>query len=390
MLAAEEWIDVVAQAAQIGGRGEHVLDRAVVEVEAEPHQTPLAARDERALALGAAVEQVGALEKGEREVAASARKAEAAARVSGTARTTRTPSARPQRKTGTARMSERRVEPSPGPEASATRAASRIRRFGSSSPTETMHSSRPRRVRPERRVARDPEAGAAVAARTRSRRAAAASRAAGSRRRGGRSPSSRRRGCRRRSRSASASAASTRVAPVDQPFDGQPRDGVAGEEGGGEPVGGLVGAGCAIRVERAAAGEIEDADRGGVGGVAGAEAGVEGGERLAARVIRPPPPRLRERAALLPGQRARNRRRHRAPTMTAMNDPLLSGPRPAFLPQYPSRPCRLYIVLASTVRGNSPFGLRRGSVRPTRSADATRPSADATCSTTPSIPSHLS
>ena len=143
-LGGEEGYDVVAQAPQIGGGRQDVLDRPVVEVEAEPHQPPLAAGDERALALGAAIEQVGALEQGG-EGARGLRQERAGrdAHLRGDL-STRTPSGLPQRGPVIERISERReASTDRGARASASFAARRIRREGSSSPSETMQSSWP-------------------------------------------------------------------------------------------------------------------------------------------------------------------------------------------------------------------------------------------------------
>ena len=63
----DERVDLVAQERDLGAERQDVLDRPVVEVEAEPHQPLLAGPDERLLTLGRALEQELALEdRGER------------------------------------------------------------------------------------------------------------------------------------------------------------------------------------------------------------------------------------------------------------------------------------------------------------------------------------
>ena len=58
----DERVDLPLEQLDVGGQREDVLDRPVVEIEAEPHQPPLGRRDERALAARRVLEQVLALD----------------------------------------------------------------------------------------------------------------------------------------------------------------------------------------------------------------------------------------------------------------------------------------------------------------------------------------
>ncbi len=64
VLLEHERIDLLLQEPNVRREREHVLDRAVVQVEPEPHEAPLGGADEHALAIGRVLEQLLALDDG--------------------------------------------------------------------------------------------------------------------------------------------------------------------------------------------------------------------------------------------------------------------------------------------------------------------------------------
>src|SRR5919201_725117 len=60
-MAAEGAAELLPEQTKLGAEREHLLDRPVVEVEAEPCEPALGGLDERALALGAALQEPGTL-----------------------------------------------------------------------------------------------------------------------------------------------------------------------------------------------------------------------------------------------------------------------------------------------------------------------------------------
>jgi hypothetical protein len=62
MILEHEGIDLLLQEPHVCGEGEHVLDRAVVEIEAEPHESPFRCRDERSLPRARVLEEVLSLD----------------------------------------------------------------------------------------------------------------------------------------------------------------------------------------------------------------------------------------------------------------------------------------------------------------------------------------
>ena len=105
-LLEHERVDLLLQEADVGSEREDVLDRAVVEVEAEAHQATLGGRDERAVALALdCSSRCSRSTTGPIEVAASARNASATSVSTDPPRPTSAAYGSPKRRTGAARSS---------------------------------------------------------------------------------------------------------------------------------------------------------------------------------------------------------------------------------------------------------------------------------------------